>query len=375
MAVTFHQIPAAYSPSDNPLMYRFSSNQTAQANFSFIVKATLGGTVLIESKIFPEVGIYAHYDASDVVKYKIPKPILTNVLAQSNGTMLNLSLTVTENYGTTPINQASATSTITRTWKSSLSSEDFLLKDFNADYKGKLFLTNTPRSNNIQVLRGQDVYLEQIVDTGGLVSLFLRFYNSAGVLLDTITTGYNFPIWQLNLKDTIITDMAPVDILNVAYFTVQIGTSEILTIEYFDDYCNKPFALMWMNEYGAFDQFIFKHNNELSYNVDSSSYRSQFGSWVGNAFVYSVVNSGLIDYVKNIKHSGTITTDFVSEAFQNYLIELFNSPFYLLTDVSGYVITITVTNNGYKEDQSRFDELLMLEVNYTKSSSHKSLTI
>ena len=375
MAVTFHQIPAAYSPSDNPLMYRFSSNQTAQANFSFIVKATLGGTVLIESKIFPEVGIYAHYDASDVVKYKIPKPILTNILAQSNGTMLNLSLTVTENYGTTPINQASATSTITRTWKSCLSSEDFLLKDFNADYKGKLFLTNAPRSNNIQVLRGQDVYLEQIVDTGGLVAASIAFYDSSGALLDTVGISYNFPIWQLNLKSTLLDAITPEDINDVSYFTVQIGTSEILTIEYFDDYCNKPFALTWMNEYGAFDQFIFKHNNELSYNVDSSSYRSQFGSWVGNAFVYSVVNSGLIDYVKNIKHSGTITTDFVSEAFQNYLIELFNSPFYLLTDVNGYVITITVTNNAYKEDQSRFDELLMLEVNYTKSSSHKSLTI
>lgn len=375
MAVTFQQIPAAYSPSDNPLMYRFSSNQTTQANFSYIVKVNLGGAVIFESKIFPMNGIYAKFDASDVVKYKIPKPTLSTVLAQSNGTMQDLSLTVTENYGAVPIDQASETSTVTRTWKAGLSDEDFLLKDFGTDYKGSLFLTNTPRQNRVEILRGQDVYLEQIVDVGVLTSLFLRFYNSAGVLLDTITVAYDFPVWQLNLKDTIITGVSPVDIANTAYFTVQIGTSEILTLEYFDDYCNYPFSLTWMNEYGSFDQFVFKHNNELNYSADGSSYRSQFGSWVGDSFVYSVVNTGAIDYVKNIRHEGTLTTDFITEAFQNYLIELFNSPFYLLTDINGYVVAITVSNNSYKEDQARFDELLMLEVNYKKSFSHKSLTI
>lgn len=375
MAVSFSQIPHAYSPSDNPLRYVFSSNQTAQANFSFIVKVNLGGVQIFEAKIFPENGIYAHYDASDVVKYKVLKPTLSTVLNQDSGTMQTLSLTVTENYGATPTDQASATSTVTKVWKACLSDEDFLLKDFAGDYKGKLFLTNTPRGNRVEILRGQDVYLQQIVDTGGLVAMSIGFYNSSGVLLDTIGVSANHSIWQLNLKDTLLDAITLEDINNVAYFTVQIGTSETLTFQYFDDYCNYPFALTWMNEYGSFDQFVFKHNNEINYNVDNSSYRKQFGSWSGNTFNYSVTNTGQIDYVKNIKHEGTLTTDFISEAFQNYLIELFNSPFYLLTDVNGYVIGINVTNNAYKEDQARFEELLMLEVNYKKSSSHKSLTI
>lgn len=355
-------------------MYRFSSSQTAQPNFSFIVEINLNGSVIFQSRIFPENGIYAHYDASDIVKYRIPKPTLSTVLAQDNGTMQNVSLTVTENYGTPPVDVGTATSTVTRTWKAGLSDEDFLLKDFATDYVEKLFLTNVPRGERIQMIRGQDVYLEQISDASS--QLLINFYDATDVLIDSYTDTQTYPIWQLNLKDSLLNAVITAGIANVAYFTVRIGlSSEILTFEYFDDYCNYPFALQWMNEYGSFDQFVFKHNNQLKSNVDSNSYRSQFGSWVGNSFVYSVVNTGQIDYVKNIKESGILTTDYVTEEFQNYLVELFDSPFYLLYDINGYVIAITVTTNSYDYEQSRFDELFNIEVKYNKSSSKRSITI
>ena len=296
-------------------------------------------------------------------------------LSQDNGTLQDLSLTVTENYGTPAINVGTTTSTVTRTWKAGLSDEDFITKDFDTDYVTKKFLTNVPRGTNIQMTRGQDVYLEMIDDSGA-VSSFFNFYDSDGILLETLSQNNTFGIWQLNMKDSILDALLTVSIADVAYFTVKIGLfCETLTYEYFDDYCNYPFSLMWMNEYGAKDSYVFKHNNELKASVKESSYRSQFGKWVGNSFVYSVTDSGQIDYVKQIKQSGTITTDYITEEFQNYLVEIFDSPFYLLYDINGYSIAIVVNASSYSFDQSRFDELLMLEVKYDKASSKRSLTL
>jgi len=52
MAVTFHDIPQKYAPSDNPVTYRFSSNQTAGANFSFLVETYINGAVVATDKVF-----------------------------------------------------------------------------------------------------------------------------------------------------------------------------------------------------------------------------------------------------------------------------------------------------------------------------------
>ena len=71
MAVTIQQVPQLYTPSDSPIMWRFSSNQTGQANFSFLVEVYIDAVLDSRHIIFPEVGIYAHFDASERLKASV----------------------------------------------------------------------------------------------------------------------------------------------------------------------------------------------------------------------------------------------------------------------------------------------------------------
>ncbi len=75
MAVTISQFPADYTFSDNPLTFVFSSTQTAQANFSFIVETYFNAALVSVDRVFPEVSGYAHIDVSPIVKNLLNKPV------------------------------------------------------------------------------------------------------------------------------------------------------------------------------------------------------------------------------------------------------------------------------------------------------------
>ena len=374
MAVTFATIPASYSPSDNPLKYTFSSNQTAQANFSYKVKTYLNGILVSTDKVFPESGIYAHFDASTIVRYLMPQPTIGTALSQLSPTILNVYLIVTENYGSTPIDYSSATSSTTKTFKAALSDKDFINKDFNATYKQSKWLTNWNIAEPIQVLRGCDVVASMIVDASK--TLTLKFYNAAGSLIHTYTTTQTLVMWNLNLKSTLLTSTAGVpDITLVATFTAQIGTSDILTFEYYDDYCNNPFQVSWLNEYGTFDQFLFKHNNQIKSTTETLGYQSQFGYWSGSSFTYSLENIGDKDIIKTIKIEGTLTTAWLTMAEQNWLVECINSVRVVLYDITGDRTFIRITDNQYNYDNDRFVDQINLSINYKVSYNKKSVVL
>ena len=64
MAVTIHQTPLSYTPSDNPIVWTFSSDQDSQTNFVYAVKIFINDTQVGTDLVFPTNGIYARYDAS-----------------------------------------------------------------------------------------------------------------------------------------------------------------------------------------------------------------------------------------------------------------------------------------------------------------------
>ena len=45
MAITINDVPQDYSASGNPIVWTFESDQTGQANFSFLVEVYVGGTL------------------------------------------------------------------------------------------------------------------------------------------------------------------------------------------------------------------------------------------------------------------------------------------------------------------------------------------
>jgi len=374
MAVTISQEPAPYSPSGNPLMYEFSSDQTAQANFSYIVETYVGGVQVKEEQVFLERATKAHIDIQETVDNLLSAPTVKTDFEADSGTSADIYIKVYENYGTPATNQASATSSTTVAFKGEISKERFVDVNFNTQYRVSKWLTNHP-TNNITILREQTACCSILTDSA--YDATISYYDSAGALITSYTTNQNRVIWQFNLTQFALiadTGVTQPQLDNTAYFTLQVSTSDILTFTYLDDYCYNPKSLLWVNEYGSFDTFIFNHNDIRKGSNSSKSYTKQFGAWDGTTFGYDPLDSGAIDYVKTQQIEGTLVSGYMTEEIHDFMVELYDSPFYLLYDAAGNgAESVSITSNSWNYNQNRFDELIMEEVSYKLSNTKKSV--
>ncbi len=71
MSVIIETTPQDYTPSDNPVVWTFSSNQTFQPNFAFIVEVYINGTLAKEELVFLENGIYGKYNAEQATSMRV----------------------------------------------------------------------------------------------------------------------------------------------------------------------------------------------------------------------------------------------------------------------------------------------------------------
>jgi len=82
------------------------------------------------------------------------------------------------------------------------------------------------------------VYLNLIQDASK--QLEIKLYTANGTLLDTYTNTQNYKIAQINTNTSLLESTAGFtsgDIASASYYTVQVGTSEIFTFYFYDDYC------------------------------------------------------------------------------------------------------------------------------------------
>ena len=372
MAVTIHSTPKAFSPSGNPLSYVFSSNQTAQANFSYIVETYVNSAKQREERIFPENWIYAHIDISETVDALIQAPSILGGISNASGTSQSIYIIVRENYGAIPINQASATSATTIAFKACVDNRRFETINFDTTYKAKKWLTNHP-TNDVSILRSQNAICSMIVNSSQ--TLVVKLYSAAGAFLSSYNQTANRVIWQVNISNATLLAVAISQsvINNTAYITVQIGTSEIMTFRYLDNYCHSPKALLWTNEYGSFDTFIFEHFDIRTGNVSGNMFKKQFGEWSGNSFVFNSLNSGDIDYSKTKITNGSLVSDYMTETEHSWLVELYNSTFYVVFNIAGVAEAVRVTKTQFEYLSERFEDLIMEQVDYTLSNTQKSI--
>lgn len=365
MAVVFHQQPPNYSTSDNPLLYVFESNQTTQENFSFIVETKVNGVTVSTERIFPEVFGNAHWDASQVVKTSVYKPRRPTDLFEGIDLPM-VQVTVTENYGTTPVNQASASSGSIMVFKAKLEEEEWKHTNVFSEFVDQRFLTDVPNAT-ILATREQDVF-SQILSNDEYELIF-SFYDSSGVLQGNHSSGniYN-PLWNINASyDNLIAVFPALD--SIAYVEIVLGDSDKLTILYMDEDCINKSVISWINKYGAFDQFVFTHYNERRGTVDSQFYEKQFGTWDGTTYSFNETY-GSIETVKTISPTGYIVSGWLTKEVQNWLVTLYQSIGVMLDNEK----TIRITTSSYTEKTQRFEELINEEITYTMTST-KSLMI
>jgi len=378
MAVTIHTSPQLYTPSDNPITWVFSSNQTAQANFSYLIEFYIDTVLHSRHIIFPEVGARSHFDASEIMSSKVG--VVSVQTANISAVVLpTCYIIVRERYGTPPTNQANATSSTINVFKGCLSPsqfESYLYTDYINN-----FMTTFNR-DEMYIDLGRDFYLMTNINLTSNRALSYRRYdadgNPIGAAVTTAIANTNkFILIDLQFFLVIWTNT------NVAYYEVAIidtGTGlpvgEVLNIKklVLDD-CGVRISTFWINEFGTFDQYTFTHNITETKEIKDFRYKKQYGNWDGTDFVYSDATSGEIAYKKVIQDKGTIVSGWLNEATQQSIAKIYESPYVLIQDSSASYYQIVIENSSYEIKQTRYEELFNEIVEYKLSNSRKSVTL
>lgn len=376
MAVTYLQQPTAQSiqATDNPIVFQFSSNQTGQPNFCFIVETILDGIVVSTDKIFPERGNRAHWDASKIAMPSV-KPTLRTTGLISMQTLPLLSIRVAERYGTTPTTQPFSTSNTVKLMKARCSNEEYQLNwienKFTPDLK---WLTEIPDSKMI-VSKKYPIYAS-ILKTSPTTQLEAYCYDSNGVLLGVVTAQSTAGGDKVNVQITpqdITAAIAPASIDEVDNLEIYMNQSEALKAELVPNECTEFHQVNWLNKLGTYDQFLFGHNHDEEASISAFEYKKQFGAWnSSNVFEFNPLTSGDTIYNKVIQPSGTLYTGWISQEYQNWLAQIYYSINTILFE-EDKIYLLGVTDTKSTKMQSRFDELLNFQMSY-KKTNFKSIT-
>lgn len=373
MAITYQQQPTAQSiqSTDNPIVFQFSSNQTAQPNFCFIVETIINGIVASTDKIFPERGNRAHWDAMKIAMSAV-KPTLRTTGLITLQELPQLSIRVAERYGTTPTTQPFEQSETIRLLKARCSEEEYQLNWIEDNYpQDHTWLTDVPDSTMI-VSKKFPIYASMLTGVNP-VQLDIYLYDVQGLLLGTISeqasTGGDKVNVQITPQD--ISSVFPIEA--VARLEIYLNQSNALNVHYIADECVEYHQLNWMNRLGTYDQYLFSHNHEQEAAVSALEYKKQFGSWdTSNNFTFDPLSSGDTTYLKKVQPSGTIHSGWISESYQHWLSQIYYSVNAWLFQEDG-INYVTVTDTKSTKLKSKFDELLNFSVNY-KKTNFKSIT-
>ena len=375
MAVTIHSSPQLYTPSDNPIVWRFSSNNTANANFSYLVELYVSGSLTGTHQVYPEVGIYSHFDASDVVKTMLSIPEINQATFTADALNNREAYVIVKEYfGSTPAVGSTTTSSTINVWKSRLDNKEFSNFDYT-DWRGNgaRFLTDMP--NDTLVREGNNYLVSLITDYTAYITV--KLYNSGGTLLDTISEEFTNVVTQFNLNTDVLDSAFTSTTEYIEYYVIDSATdlliSEIKRF-YINRTCQNGFPLYWINKYGGFDTFDFSFNAIYSSEITSKTYEKQFGEWVNNVYTFDASNSGVLSYFKSASDSIQLISNYINQTTQNWLVSTcYLSPVVYILDTT--YDRVTIENTAYTENQDRFLEEYTEIVTLKLPNTRKSLIV
>ena len=395
MAITFHTQPQLFTPGSNPVVWTFSSDETAQANFSYIVEVYVNTILHSTHQVFPQNGIYAKFNASEIARGLLSSPLITDgtFVTLYSSAFDSFEIIVYEQYGTPPAIEASDSSQAKYVFNAALRHPDFVNWDYliydvstsNPD-DGSNYLTSWPRTYKYLCGLNEKVFLGFISSDSGL-SVDIRLYNSANALiassLGNIITYQRLTILDVSPQNIIDnTALTSGNFSTCVYYTVRSngtggfgypGRSEVFKI-YIDTECQRypSRRLHWLNKFGVWDSFTFDLVSTDSTKVEGNRYEKEKGIWDAENYVYPLYQGEGTTFSKRAEDTLTLNSDWIKEDVQQWLVrELYESPkVYLESD--GNFEPVNVTNVSYKLKISRRDGLIQELVEIQRTYSFNS---
>jgi len=396
MAVTIYDEPQALASAGNPLVFTFSSNQTAQPNFSFVVEVYVDGLLRITQEVFRQFQTLGKIDVSEAVQSTLTNMTITTDLEyDATDSLVEYYIIVHEKYGATPTIQASDTSTTLKAFNAALEYKEWVNFDYtNYDpnvTQGASFLTYFPRSKRALCGMEENFYLgyiaRAIFGRTGTTELIVELYNIQGniIVSDTILLSpVDFNILNIGPQAIISNSSITENDFDMCYYysVSVLYTDEFLesSTEYYNIYLDteckryETFRLHWLNKLGAFDSFTFSLVNTQSSNVQSFSYQRDPGIWQNNSYIYPLYAGQSINFAKTKSEILTLNSDWMNEDVQQWLVKsLYDSPLVYLEQSNGTEFEVVkVTNSSYTLKERRRDGLIQETVNIERTFTYRS---
>lgn len=381
MAVTIHDSPQDFTPSDNPINWTFSSDQTAQTNFSFLVEVYINGVLFANELIFPDNGIYGRFDGSSYASTNCSVPNISDSFLDNANNNGYISITVIERYGDPIADQASASSSDVNFYKARLDDEDFV--DYTAtDYIinpgiSKLWLSNFPGGYAGEIrplVRREDEQLRIMVinNEANIANLKIELFDSNDVSVASWTATPLMSSWKItiiNFTPAVVVSSTTITQTNFddsAYMVV--SAANYLDAYYIDLNENCKFStykrIHFLTQIGSIESLSFDLLSRISGTVKSYGYKKGFGEWNGSSFEYTKEQGQDLDFAKTSDREMMVESDWLQEDVQHWLNRnLYESPAVWVEENDSLLrrkISSTAWKDAYHENEMLFKEQITL---------------
>jgi hypothetical protein len=394
MAVTIITTPKDYSPVYNEMVYTASSTNVAQTNFSFLVDIYINGsgTKTARLRIPPEPnGNYCVVDIHRVLEASANSVLFdtsdTNDYEEAPDSIVEYIVKFGEEYGTTITQYPDLTVDSTRyAINGSLERNEFIDYDW-ADYtpldSTKKFLTNSPSTlytsiNDYGVLTcfnniNNDGYAITTLDANGSPNGFFSI-SITGVPEGELVHYKSNPASINNIDASNITVSSgalPIIDSDVASYIIWTWdtltiteSSERKTFVIREDCKSDLVRLIFLNKLGGWDSFNFYLvNNEMS-EIERKMYKQNPNRLDGSGnYTYSKSDREKVQYYTKTMPKKKVTSDWLTEAEDAWLLELIESPEIYLQSGSDLIAVANIDLTSHTKRKHVSEKLFNLEFN------------
>lgn len=390
MAITIAQEPQLSSPANNPLVFTFGSDQTAQPNFSYVVEVYVNGSLHSTHKVFPENGIYSRFDCSEILRSVVQSsnPAIDAVNFNYSNAWSSYYIIVSESYGDPIAIEDSATSSSLTAFNGALRHIDFISWNYTVydalSTDGALFLTSFPRDQKYMVGMDDRTFVSLLNPTESSVDLIVELFDVTGTSIATDTVAIdNYYLTTIDISPNSLMNNMSFTIGNFEscyYYEVHCNIATGYDTEnfrmYMDHSCNRftNYRLHWLNKFGAWDSFSFNLLSEETTDITASQYKREKGTWKGSDYNYNRESGEQMTVTKYSVDKLILNSDWMKQSVQNWLVrELMESPkvnLYIDSEAVFEPVNVVASNVVLKQKfkQGLIQENVTIERTYSYNS-------
>ena len=388
MAITINATPKDYAPVYNKMEFLLTSTNVAQPNFNFLVDIYINAAATYTRLIIPPRNTDGKglVDIHRVLEATLTSDIgdITSILgvSPSDNSWLSYFVKIGEEYGTTVTQYPNLKIGSTRfAINASLTKRDWINWDvlnYDLDTDGNKFLTNSPSTQDVSIVDHGWLYYKEEIATA-LTDFYVTTLDNAGATIATFaidaTLAGEFghvpssPA-SLNLIDNanLLTGLQPIITSAVASYTIWariagLRKSETRTFNIREDCKNEHKRLIFLNELGGFDGFNFYLANNSTTSIEKKMMKVNPDNVVGTSIVYSLQEKEKVQYYTKTSETIQLTSDWLTEEEDSWLLELIASPEIYLQASDGLEYIAKVTETSHKKRKHVTEKLFNLTVN------------